>query len=124
MEEVVVDRVAARVHDLRRVQYLVHAGPVPDYRRHAIEGFLRHGMQALVVGRGPLPDGEGAQDLAGVAPVAGADLGDQHVAALNYTLRHVLLRHAAVGLAHGGRDHIVDAVHAAFAEVGVLDDSG
>ena len=45
MEKVVVDRVAARVHDLRRVQQLVYCGSVPDHCRHALEALKPAGIE-------------------------------------------------------------------------------
>src|SRR2546425_8698158 len=124
MDQIVVDRVAAAVDDLRRLLGLSGGGSVFNDRGEGFKSLDRSIVEISPLWSWTFAEGVGAMDLPAVAPIGAADLRDQAVALLEPPVGLELCRDGEMRLAHRHAGHKMNSRVAAGLEIDRLQQCG
>ena len=124
VNQIVVDRVAAAVHDLGGLFRLADRSSVFDCGSENTEDFDRRLVELFPFRGRSFAERVGPVNLSAVAPIAAADFRNQAVAELEPPARLILRGHGKVRIAHGHAGHEMDAGVAARSQINRLDQRG
>src|SRR5258708_31410469 len=102
MYQVIVDAISSSMDVLSSIEHIIDRRSGANHARDAVVCFNSLIVETPVCRCGRRSDGKGAQDLTRVAHhILSADLGNEHIALLEGTIRGGLRRHAAGVRLHG-----------------------